>query len=119
MADLYIFSKKVVKAFYRNVRPVGPNFCWYWHGMRGVDGFGIFQFENRVLYAHVFAWMLDRKSLVPSGSVVTHSCQYPPCCSPHHLDLIPIQHNPIRLTYITPAAPNVHTDTSPHLRIAK
>jgi len=116
MTDRFLFSRSVVRAFNKNVKDVGPNFCWYWHGVRGVDGFGIFEYNGRSMHAHVFAWMLDRKSLVPTSALVTHNCQYPPCCSPYHLDLIQVNYNPI---YLYNPQPNIRTDTSPHLSIAK
>jgi len=120
MVDRYLFSRKAVRAFTKNVKDVGPNFCWYWHGVRGVDGFGIFEFNDTVLYAHVFAWMLDRRSLVPPGALVAHSCQYPPCCSPYHLDLAQIEYQPLRLITYKPTVLNQPTDTSPsRLYIAK
>jgi len=57
--------------------------------MRNQRGYGYMVTErygstNR-LSAHRFAWMLANGKEIPTGMVVRHTCDNPPCCNPEHL----------------------------------
>lgn len=58
-----------------------PSGCWEWQGFRDKMGYG--QYE-RSIKAHRFAYE-NTKGSIPSGMVVMHSCDNPPCVNPSHL----------------------------------
>ena len=71
----------------------GPDACWPWTGGRKETGYGNFFVKRdtpgkngRMLFvnAHKFAYLIS-KGDVPTGMVVRHTCDYPPCCNPVHL----------------------------------
>ena len=68
------------------------NGCWKWNMSVNSDGYGHFgsNLRNRGLtteqVAHRLAYTLF-KGPIPSGMVVMHSCDYPRCVNPEHLNL--------------------------------
>jgi hypothetical protein len=66
-------------------RSSGPDACWPWLGRRDRDGYGRIQVKGKAKGAHVVALELATGEPVPSGELVRHSCDNPPCCNPLHL----------------------------------
>lgn len=58
--------------------------CWEWQGARVGRGYGHLRFGQKYTYAHRVAWELTN-GRIPSGLVVCHRCDNPPCCRPEHL----------------------------------
>lgn len=60
--------------------------CHEWQGHRIKWGYGSFKLGRAVKKAHRVAYELAHGP-IPSGMLVKHSCDNPPCCNPAHLSL--------------------------------
>jgi hypothetical protein len=60
--------------------------CWLWLGSHHEFGYGWFWANGRSWNAHRVAWELTN-GVIPSGRVVMHTCDNPPCVNPAHLRL--------------------------------
>lgn len=58
--------------------------CWLWMARWTRHGYGRFWFLRKSVSAHRVAWELEFGA-VPSGLLVLHKCDNPPCCNPQHL----------------------------------
>ena len=85
------FASKLARSNRRGCRPWLLKF-------RDKDGYGLFtltvpraDFGDRqiqvTIRAHRCAWMIANGRPVPSGRLVLHKCDNPPCCDPTHLEL--------------------------------
>lgn len=72
------------KAIAKYVHPGEPNECWPWLGPRHRRGYGAARIGGRQYGAHRVAYELA-KGPIPSGLLVRHACDNPPCCNPAHL----------------------------------
>lgn len=89
-----MFNQSTIDRFWAKVdRSGGPDACWLWLGGRKAAGYGNFFVRRetpgqhgRMIFAnaHKFAYELIYGA-VPSGQVVRHTCDNPPCCNPAHL----------------------------------
>jgi hypothetical protein len=59
--------------------------CWTWTASVNHAGYGNFQGTYKL--AHRMAWVLANGRDIPTGLVVMHACDNPPCCNPAHLSL--------------------------------
>ncbi|MEC5289398.1 MULTISPECIES: HNH endonuclease signature motif containing protein [unclassified Aurantimonas] len=65
----------------------GPDgVCHEWQGHKIKWGYGSFKVGDGVKKAHRIAYELAHGP-VPTGMLVKHSCDNPPCCNPAHLSL--------------------------------
>ncbi len=64
----------------------GPNGkCWIWTGLRHRQGYGkLWDYQGRIILAHRFSWELHNGP-IPSGKLVCHDCDNPPCVNPEEL----------------------------------
>lgn len=77
---------KIVSKFWRLVDKGTENQCWEWVGHRLPKGYGTFGLGKDSFYAHRVSWIVAYGD-IPSGMMVLHKCDNPPCCNPHHLFL--------------------------------
>ena len=74
--------------FYERIDFGDDNDCWEWTGgVNRARGYGAVGIGNNVYMVHRLTWMLDNCQTIPSGLVVMHNCDNPPCCNPAHLRL--------------------------------
>lgn len=58
--------------------------CWLWIGAVDPHGYGVLSVRNKIRFAHRASWEAHR-GIIPSGMVVMHKCDNPPCVNPAHL----------------------------------
>ena len=74
--------------FWRFVQRKGPDECWLWTGGKAGKGYGQFyRSKHNPVGAHRFSWEIANGRPVPSGRMVMHSCDNPPCVNPAHLSV--------------------------------
>jgi hypothetical protein len=66
--------------------------CREWQGNRSVDGYGTIKFENKQLKLHRVMYERTHGE-IPTGKVVMHLCDNPPCANPDHLKVGTQQEN--------------------------
>lgn len=62
----------------------GEDSCWPYLRCKNKRGYGRVWVNGRCEEAHRHAYTL-RVGKIPDGLCVLHSCDFPPCCNPHHL----------------------------------
>jgi len=83
-------SEQDIQRFHSKIKKGTPDDCWPWLGVQDRDGYGLFKVTNarlgvrKMLKAHRVSYYLHRKQ-DPSGFLVLHSCDNPPCNNPAHL----------------------------------
>lgn len=63
--------------------------CWVWAGSTNEKGYGTFKYSSArpPVRAHRYSWELHNDERLPSGVLVCHTCDTPPCVRPDHLFL--------------------------------
>ena len=94
--NLLVMQSDYADRFWHKVNRAGPVVraelgpCWTWTGRRYRDGYGEFRRSElgvvRRVASHRVAWELTNGA-IPTGLLVLHRCDNPPCCNPDHLFL--------------------------------
>lgn len=74
------------KRFWSKVNRLGDEDCWEWTAVRNADGYGRFQLYRKIVSSHRASYLMFCGP-IPSGMVVMHTCDNPPCVNPAHLVL--------------------------------
>lgn len=70
----------------------GPTGCWIWTGGVNVHGYGQIMENGKNLRVHRVVW--ERLvGPIPSGMILCHACDWPPCCNPAHMFVGTMQDN--------------------------
>ena len=80
------YSSATIERFWKKVDRREPDECWPWLGGLGNKGYGKIKLQGTRIdvQAHLMAFELAN-GLLPSGKVVCHTCDNPPCCNSRHL----------------------------------
>jgi hypothetical protein len=78
--------EKSVARFWSKVDIKGADDCWLWNSYRLPYGYGITYLCGVKGLAHRISYAISRGD-IPSGKVVMHVCDNPPCVNPNHLRL--------------------------------
>lgn len=70
----------------RDIRKGQPNECWEWKGIRNHANYGTVTHRSLHFGAHRVAFIIAT-GIDPTGKMVCHKCDNPPCCNPSHLFL--------------------------------
>lgn len=69
-------------------RSGGPDACWPWLGKTDRNGYGFFSENGEHVLAHRRAYELMHGRIPDGegyhGTVIRHSCDFPPCCNTSH-----------------------------------
>jgi len=67
--------------------------CWLWAGACFQEtGYGQIKINGKKIGTHRFSWLIHRGP-IPSGMLVCHHCDTPPCVNPEHLFLGTVKDN--------------------------
>lgn len=64
--------------------PGRPDECWPWTGSTDGEGYGLIAVNGRSRRANRVAWS-QHNGPIPTGAVIRHTCDNPPCVNPAHL----------------------------------
>jgi len=69
--------------------------CWLWDGRPNKQGYGTFYVDRQrgEIGSHRFAYEHFKCEAIPPGYEIDHTCFFPPCVNPRHLEAITKEEN--------------------------
>jgi hypothetical protein len=83
----------LLERFWGNVEKKGPDECWEWTGSKKRRGYGHLKVQGKMVSVHRLSYELATGQSIPSGLIVMHICDNPPCVNPSHLRLGTVSDN--------------------------
>jgi hypothetical protein len=77
-----IYKQSVDERFWSHVQK--SDGCWIWTGCKNKEGYGLFCEHQKQRKAYRVAYELTYGA-IPSGKIICHKCNNPPCVRPDHL----------------------------------
>ena len=74
------YAHRPIEESYWKLVVVNPEGCWGWSGWTNNRGYGVV----RRRYAHRLSFEIHHGA-IPSGQIIMHACDNPPCLNPEHL----------------------------------
>lgn len=92
--------------------------CWVFTGYRDAGGYGsISRGDGRPISAHRASWIVTHGP-IPTGALVCHTCDNPPCVRPDHLFLGDDQANAVDMVSKGRHRPRLGS-TSPNAKLSE
>ena len=80
-------ARDIWERFWEKVHKLPGDGCWLWTGARSRHGgYGIVSYKLKPHRAHALSWEFANGTK-PTGMVICHKCDNPPCVRPSHLML--------------------------------
>ena len=79
-------NRTLAQRFWSKVNIADLFDCWEWKASKNKLKYGTFGFDNKIILAHRFVWILIYGN-IPKNFCILHKCDNPSCCNPSHLFL--------------------------------
>lgn len=76
----------IAEAYPKRIQMEPNSGCWLWIGEYAAWNYGRVELSGKRIMAHRVSWELSYGP-IPSGLLVLHKCDMPPCVNPRHLFL--------------------------------
>jgi len=81
--------------FEQKISPEPNSGCWIWAGASNRLGYGRFNINQKIEYAHRLSWQLH-KGEIPTDKQIDHLCRVRLCVNPDHMEVVSHRTNSLR-----------------------
>ena len=85
-------SISLIDRIIENSIPITESGCWIWLKATDKDGYGLIKVNRIMKRVHRLSYEIFKEN-IPSGMLICHKCDTPPCLNPEHLFIGTIQDN--------------------------